>query len=208
MLLGIDLLPHDSSQWGWTIVAAYLVAAALSFGAGVLTQRSGRDPRRLAWLWFACSAVLIALAINKQLDLHTDLERLIRRNAYEHGWYRERRLVQVWFVRAVAAAGVVAVACVVFAYRRGGPQHWLAIAGIGSLAAFVAIRAASFHDVDAVLGLRLGARLSVARSLELGGALLIGLTALWASLGALVEARRRGGRPRRPAELEEAVGRR
>ena len=207
-LLGINLQPHDSSLWGWTIVAAYLLAAALSLGAGLLTQRARRGPRRLSWFWFGCAAALIALAINKQLDLHGDFERLVERNAREYGWYGERRIVQAWFVRAAVAGGIVLAAVVLFMYRRGSPQHWLAIAGIGGLAAFVAIRAASFHDVDAVLGMQLGARLSVSRALELGGALLIGATALWASLEMLTETQHWSGRSRGRGELEKAVGRR
>ena len=66
-------------------MAAYLLAAALSLGAGLLTQRARRGPRRLSWFWFGCAAALIALAINKQLDLHGDFERLVERNAREYG---------------------------------------------------------------------------------------------------------------------------
>ena len=207
-MLGIDFGPHDPTPWGWLIVGVYLLAAGFSVGAGLARRRMLGGPARLEWFWYAFAIALVALAINKQLDLHGDFERLVERNAREYGWYGERRIVQAWFVRAAVAGGIVLVAVVLFTYRRGSPQHWLAIAGIGGLAAFVAIRAASFHDVDAGLGMQLGARLSVSRALELGGALLIGATALWASLEMLAETQHWSGRSRGRGELEKAVGRR
>ena len=61
--------------------------------------------------------------------------------------------------------------------RRALLRQGLALAGIMLLMCFIALKASSFHQVDLILGSRLGA-LKASSALELGGLILIGLTAV------------------------------
>jgi hypothetical protein len=179
-LFGIDLGPHDASPWGWTIAASYLLAAALSMAAGLVIRRRREESLRLEAFWYACAIALVALAVNKQLDLQTDLRRIGVHHAWEHGWYGERRVVQTWFIRGAIAGGALLTVALLIAFRRGTRQHWLAIAGLVGLITFVAIRAASFHDLDILLAHDLGADLTLSRTLELGSIVVIAAAAFWA----------------------------
>ena len=181
-MLGIDFGPHDPTPWGWLIVGVYLLAAAFSVGAGLTRRRMLGGPARLEWFWYAFAIALVLLAINKQLDLQTELSHFGKSLAWEQGWYRDRQIVQTWFVRAVGAGAVAAGVALVVLYRRGSIQHWIAIAGFVALLAFIAVRAASLHDIDAILFTRRAADLNASRALELGGALVLAAAAIWAAL--------------------------
>ena len=206
-MLGIDLGPHDPTVWGWLIVGVYLLAAAFSLIAGRALRRGPPGPLRIEWFWYASALVLLALAINKQLDLQTGFNRLGTRAVADLGWYGQRQVLQTWATRGVVVGGLFVVAALAVAYRRASIQHWLAIAGLAGLLGFIAIRAISLHDVDLFLFDRLGADLTASRALELGGALVIAAAAVWAALAPPSTPRRR--EPRRPAsELRKAHARR
>ena len=177
----------DPSVLGWTTVAAYFAAAGLCAWAARRESRDRRPGRgaRPAF-WWCLVALLLALGINKQLDLQSFLTMLGRRAAREQGWYAQRRSVQVGFIAGILTMGVLALACAGYAIRRSWRRHGIALAGVMLLACFIAIRAASFHHVDVwlrwpVLG---GIRLNVV--LELAG---IAITALGAVLSARSPAR-------------------
>jgi len=185
---------HGAAAWviaGGYAAAALLCARRLSivFALGRVRERT----RALA-LWCLLAVGLAALAVNKQLDLHTALTRFGRIIASEQGWYAERRIIQAAFVAALA--GVLAVAAVGIATRlpRASRRARLALLGAAFLAGFVVMRAASLHHVDAMLNVSLGGpRLSLV--LELGGALCIGLAAIG------VPRRRRAGLAPRDARV-------
>jgi hypothetical protein len=116
------------------------------------------------------------LGINKQLDLQTLLIQKVRKQAYMHGWYSDRRRYQVEFIATILAIGVAATIGLAFWLRRVLRRVVLAIAGIGMLVLFVVIRAASFHYVDRALSL--GGRVRVNWIIELSGIGLIVAAAL------------------------------
>ena len=188
-MFGVEFGPQDLTVWGWLIVVGYLVAATLSVGAGLLRhRRTPEAPRRLEWFWYGLALALVALAFNKQLDLQSYGTEFGARQAWQNGWYGDRRIVQVLFIRGVFAGGVAVALALLLLFRRSSPQHWLAIAGSVALLAFIAIRASSFHDVDILLRDHVGG-VSLNIALEGGGILVIALAALWALLGSLARKR-------------------
>jgi hypothetical protein len=177
----------DPNALAWIIVGAYAVAAGLSVWA-FLAARSGqrrlasinpdeaRNQRLLKRLWMLTAVTMLALGINKQLDLQTLLLQTLRDQAYRGGWYNRRREYQVAFILAVGIVGVIATISLAVAVRRVLDRVLLTVAGLGVLVSFVVIRAASFHYVDKVLSL--GGQIRVNWFLEMSGILLIIVAAL------------------------------
>ena len=72
------------------------------------------------------------------------------------GLHDIRRPIQVAFILGVAATAAGSVALGLWRARRWSWPCRFATLGLGLQAAFVVIRATSFHHVDTLLGLRLG----------------------------------------------------
>lgn len=172
----------DDDLVGWCTVVAYVLAAALAWRArgriralGDAADDDGLDPgdaRRLTRFWTVTAVAMVVLGVNKQLDLQTWLIEHARRAAFAEGWYDDRRRVQAVFVLAVAAAGLGATWWGVRQLRGVAHQVALALVGLGVIVSFVAVRAASLHQIDHLLSLG-PVRLNTV--LEFGG---IGLVAL------------------------------
>lgn len=148
----------DPTLLGWLTVIAYVGGALLCFRCYRLSfaaaLSSDRNPvaRLERTFWLATSMMLLALGVNKQLDLQGFITAFARTLAKEEGWYQWRRPAQYAFVILVAAIGGAAVIAMLWACRRAG--GWVQLAEFGAiiLGAFVVIRAASFHHVDEWLG--------------------------------------------------------
>lgn len=147
----------DPSAMGWVTVALYLVAAWLCFlcsrRSRVLARRSS-DGRWEPRLWALFAVVLLALGINKQLDLQSAFTEMMRVVAREQGWYEARRQYQYAFIGAVAVLAAVVGTALIAAVWRLGRALKLAAVGLVFVLAFVAVRAMSFHHVDALIGTR------------------------------------------------------
>jgi len=175
----------DRGVWPWFITLAYLGTAGLCIWAGRREREKmlGRGRRWHApMFWFVLGGLLVALGINKQLDLQSDLTSVGRSVARSGGWYEYRRVVQAVFVLVFAIAAVGAVAGAAWFLRDLWKRYRLAFIGIIYLCAFVIIRAASFHHVDqALYHTFLGGLVNAV--LELGGNGVIG----WAAYRAATE---------------------
>lgn len=179
------LAPHDTGIAAWAAVAGYLVAAALAGAA------AGRAAGRERLFWMLAGAALLLLGLNKQLDLQTLLTDWGRTLAREQGWYRERRPVQKAIILLGGGALGLAALWLAWACRRMRAAVWVTLAGLGLLALFVMVRAASFHHIDVALRTPvLGQKLHVV--LELAGIAVAGL-------GAALALRRRAEQPLRRA---------
>ena len=147
----------DPSVMGWVTVAVYLVAAWLCFlcsrRSRVLARR-GSDARWEPRLWGLFALFLLALGINKQLDLQSAFTEVMRVVAREQGWYEARRQYQYAFIGAVAVLAAFAGTALIAAAWRLGRALKLATVGLVFVLAFVAVRAMSFHHVDALIGTR------------------------------------------------------
>jgi hypothetical protein len=172
-------LSHDPGTLPWLAVAGYLLAAGLcarQFAVATLQRERG--------FWVLAAVAMLALGINKQLDLQTSLTMFGRELAHAGGWYGQRRIVQAVFVMAAAVTGLIALAALGWLVRRLRPAVGVALLGIGLLCLFVLVRLASFHHVDVALrSAVLGVKLHTV--LELAG---IGLVVF----GALMPARHTG----------------
>lgn len=164
----------DPTAGGWVTVVLYAWAAW--FAVRVLQgERSRRgvlsNNEKIVWRILVMG--LIALGINKQLDLQTALTEIGRLLAHDQGWYDSRRQVQEAFIAAVIILGLALLAAMAIWVWEAPAPTLLACAGASGLMVFIVIRATSFHRVDELLGFRL-AGLPLNWVLEMGSLLLIG----------------------------------
>lgn len=168
----------DPTVLGWVTVGGYLIASVFCWrvvAAEKKSRRRGGDGGTVV-LWCAIAVLLLALGINKQLDLQTWLTQVARRIAKAQGWYEYKDQLEGWFVAALALGGVVLLGALIWIGRRAGRSTWLALAGATFLMTFVVLRACSFHHVNRWLSMRLGAA-NVYVVLELCGILCVALAA-------------------------------
>jgi hypothetical protein len=168
----------DPTLMGWVTVAAYFSAALVCFWAA--WRELGPDGMRRArpsafWLVLAC--LMVALGLNKQLDLQSLVTQIGRDVVKSQSLYDQRRTLQAGFVMTVAVACVGSLAAFFWAARRRLKGRWPALLGMLFILSFVVVRAASFHHVDAFLAATLGG-LKWNWILELGGITTVGLAAV------------------------------
>lgn len=173
----------DPNVTGWVTVAVYCLAMLLCF---LCHRRSVPGPERR--FWWVMTLVMAVFGINKQLDLQTWFTEVGRDLALKQGWYESRRFIQGIFIfwLFIAALGLRAW----LGIRLGNLSAAARQAGVGLvlLAAFVVMRASSFHHVDVMLGLSL-ANVRVNVVMEVGAISVI----VWAAV-------------RRMTNLEESIG--
>lgn len=170
----------DPTPAGWITVADYFLAAALCYKAHRRAREAvaPRGRRREAFVWLVLASSLVFLGINKQLDLQSLATQLLRENAVEFGWYDQRRRYQRLATGLLLVSGSVVIVVLTWWSRTAHASMRLAMVGLAFIATFVLIRAASFHHVDALLGLTLsGVRINSA--LELTGITTVAAAALW-----------------------------
>lgn len=183
---------------GWATVVFYFAAALM---AGVVVARSAGFPpqtqRAERYFWIALCALLIALGVNKQLDLQSLLTAIGRCVAQVGGWYAERRQAQALFIAGLLAVCLALAATVAFMLRNTLRRQAPALAGAALLMSFVMARAVGFHHVDALISTRVGGW-RVNWLLEIGGIALVAAGALWvlAALRRQADGRDAGGAPR------------
>jgi hypothetical protein len=150
-LLGLTAQPflssHDAGNLPWVIVGAYALAATLAVFSARAARTSGE---RLFW-WIA-ALMLLFLCLNKQFDLQTYLTDFFRQMSRTQGWYQKRRLVQVAFIGVVAVTTLGVGVYLVMLTISASVGVRLAMVGLVMLAAYIVLRAASFHHLDSALG--------------------------------------------------------
>lgn len=160
----------DPTPLGWLTVAAYLMACAAALRA------TARDAPRNAGLWFGIAVFLGLLALNKQLDLQTLLTVLARREALAGGWYDDRRIVQQDFILGLLAVSAALMMWLLYLTRICSRAVRTAMVGVCLLLLFICVRAVSFHNMDAFIGLTfLG--VTANHALELAGIAIAGIAA-------------------------------
>jgi hypothetical protein len=168
----------DPTVLGWSTVLAYAVAAGLS----ISNIRRGSISQLHYRIWTFLSAILIALAVNKQLDLQSLFTQVARDWSISQGWYNDRRIFQVIFIATLSAAALgisLAMRKVFSAYWK---QYDLVFYGVAALLTFVVIRAATFHHIDILLDVEIGG-LNMNFLLEMTGITLVALGSLkWKSM--------------------------
>lgn len=139
----------DPTIAGWVTVLLYFAAAVVCFRVG---RNKGWALSRSEVFFFRLLTLgLVALGVNKQLDLQTALTELGRIVAAEGGWYAQRHGVQKAFIMAVGLTALAIAATAVVMMRRMPMATHVTIVGALGLVAFVVIRAASLHHVDSLI---------------------------------------------------------
>lgn len=167
----------DPTVGGWLTVVLYALAA---WGCLRVLQAAGQgrlvfEPNeRIVWLLLLWG--MVALGINKQLDLQTALTEAARWHAREHGWFEHRGRYQQAFIAAVPVLGLTVLSALAVLVWKAPVQTLWTCAGAAGLVVFVAIRAVSFHHIDEWLGWRLGG-LPLNWVLEMSSLVVIGLGA-------------------------------
>lgn len=146
----------DPGVVGWTTVVLYLLAA----GTCAVAARRALRERPGTWRYWAVIALsMLALGINKQLDLQSLFTQVLRDDSLRHGWFAERRTLQLAFIIAIAAAGLIIALLIGRRVSMLQRNIRLAAWGVCLVYTYVLVRAASFHHVDrfinaALLGVR------------------------------------------------------
>lgn len=139
----------DPTIIGWVTVGLYALGAWQSYR--LVKRHSHLMEPREATLWRILALGLLALGINKQLDLQSALTEIGRMIAVQQGWYVRRHEVQKEFIYTIAVCAGLAVAGAAIYARKVHAATVLALVGSVCLLAFVVLRAASFHHVDALI---------------------------------------------------------
>lgn len=142
---------------------AYGVAALLCFGN---SKRFAKSPQ--GQFWWGLTLVMLALGINKQLDLQSWFTEIGRDLALQYGWYGQRRMVQGVFIGSLLVSAMLVWLFLVKRWSNWDKYRRKGTYGLLLLVVFVIARATSFHHVDILLGLNLDG-LSINGILELSG---------------------------------------
>jgi hypothetical protein len=175
----------DPSIAGWLTVVAYFAAAYLCLVVGRRREikRGSEAP-----FWTVLALGLAALGVNKQLDLQSAVTEFGRWLAKRQGLYGQHRELQRWFIGWVLVIALAVGAALTWKIRKSPRATKIAGLGVCALLTFIVVRAASFHNFDHSLGVRiLGLKLNWL--LELGGIGVV-LYGAWKRLQTLGKTRR------------------
>jgi len=152
----------DPNTTGWITVVAYLLAFWLCARCARRSSNGGEQR-----FWTLTALVMLLLGVNKQLVVQSWLTYIERDVVLARGWYEHRRMFQALFIFWLGI-GVLGVK-VWLGARLVNLHHATRVAGMGLLllGAFVVLRAASFHHVDAMLNLNFS-QIRINALLELG----------------------------------------
>ncbi|MBY0582483.1 MAG: hypothetical protein K2P68_06125 [Sphingomonas sp.] len=136
----------DPTIWGWVTVANYFLAF-------ISTAWAARKDWSNQYFWSIISIFMLALCINKQLDLQSLLTAVAREIARRGNWYQDRRIFQREFIELVIILSVSVIGLLIFLNRKAKIAVLGTITGTLFIAGFVVARAASFHHMDQALGI-------------------------------------------------------
>lgn len=170
----------DPTVAGWLITVGYAAVAILCARAAWTAQTRGLGDtahRTDVVFWLALGAAIFALAVNKQLDLQSDVTAFAKGLAQRQGWYEERRTVQVAFIAMMFVGIVVGVAATVRFVRHVPREGGLALMGVACVAVFALLRAAQFNHVAGRLPSFGGSLPLLSVAFEVAGGVSIGYAA-------------------------------
>lgn len=166
----------DPSIMGWVTTLSYFAAGLLCLRRAWICHKNPALRRKPRLFWMVLGVLMLALCVNKQLDLQTWLTQTGRDWSKAGGWYEERRALQSLFIWALAGGGVATVLFALWFIRGARLHYYLGLLGLGFTLCFVFVRAASIHHVDRFIGLDiLGIRMNWV--LELGGIIVVAMAA-------------------------------
>ena len=161
----------DPTVMGWVTVVVYFTVAIICLKVATAENTNKSEKH----FWFYLTFFLIALGINKQLDLQTLLTQIGRDLAIAHGWYEDRRIIQSAFIILIGFLGLTSMAILMRIYRNAHTPIKIVFAGCIILFIFILMRASSFHHMDILINIKL-VGIKMNWILELGGLAIIGIT--------------------------------
>lgn len=167
----------DNHFMGWVTVLVYAAAALAASRAAWTLAGTGGDIRREKVFWHFAAALMLFLAVNKQLDLQSFFTAVGRCHSHAYGWYDMRGQVQLLFIIGAGLVCLAALAVMLLLLRGLLGRLWPALLGLVFVSLFVLVRATSFHHVDELIGVWLGG-IRMNWLLELPGPILVMLVAL------------------------------
>jgi len=169
----------DPTFLGWATVVAYFATAGLCVCAArrVATRVPELQAGRQRWVWLMVALLLIALGINKQLDLQGLLVAVGRSLAERQGWYEERRRVQLLFILVMLVLSTCGLLASLWAVRRRLNEYGWLLAGTAGIIAFIVVRAVSFHHFQEFFAFPIGG-VKTHRLLELLAISILAMAAL------------------------------
>jgi len=121
------------------------------------------------------------MAINRIFDLDITFAETSREIAKTHGWYDQRYTFQIFSVAVIAVAGLSFFILIESKITNGISHYRLILNSVVFLAAFIFIRAISYHPVDQILNWQIG-RYRIGSIFESGCISFIGVILLVSSL--------------------------
>ena len=169
----------DPSVMGWVTVGAYFLTALIALRLVLNSSRWFPADTYLAQrrFWLVVSLLMLALGINKQLDLQSLVTAMGRYYAVRDGWLEYKRYVQVGVIISILTLSLLCLSYFFLKMRSLFKTNWLAIVGLICLMAFIVIRATSFHHMDILINTYI-ASVKVNWLLELSGVAAVALSAL------------------------------
>ena len=170
----------DPTISGWGITLLYMAVGLCALYCTGAFQGRGAIPLSTyyAWFWWVVGIAILLLGVNKQLDLQILLADVGRTYAQVHGWYEQRKPVQIRTIALFATLGLGALEWFAYRLRRAPRSTWPAMAGMLLLALYVLLRMVGLHPIEHVMGLR-WLRLELGDWVEIWGLLCIGLSGTW-----------------------------
>jgi hypothetical protein len=164
--------PEPARLLNLAAAAIYVLVAALALGA-----RRGLLQPAARMHWAGVALCFAALAAWRLLEGEAALQELARQAAHSAGDYDRRREWQGPVVAAALLFGVPALGWAAWRVRGVPPVLWSRIATLGLLA-YSAVRAISFHPVDALIYAGIG-RLHLNHVIDIGLCAVVAACALY-----------------------------
>lgn len=165
----------DPTALGLAMTILYVLVTLLFLTLSL--QRKGWNAGGERLLWSATAMILVALTLNKQLDLQQSIIWTGRCVARAEGWFEQRLVFQRAFGSFVMVLLALGMAWLVWKCRPALPRNRLLLLGIFLLMSFVILQITRFEQMAGSLGPMIG-KLRLHRMLE-GVAL---VTLGWAAL--------------------------
>ena len=159
----------DPTFLGWFICISYFVACWICGNKALQAKRINDNYPFLLGI----AIFLLFLGINKQLDLQTLFIQTIRYLSIQHGWYEQRKLVQIAFVVLTSFSALVSLISLRIFFADSWCRYKVVWFGIILLCTFILLRMALFDGVNVFLHQGDIVTITIGTILELGGIVII-----------------------------------
>ena len=134
----------DPTFAGWLIFFVYLAVVYRCYLQYVKVKVGFLDHN----FWLVIGLFLLLLCINKQLDLQTVFEASMKELAQSHGWYAQRRMMQITFIAILSISLLTGLVVLRSVLAKACRQHKAVCLGVLLLCVFIVLRAAAFNHLS------------------------------------------------------------